>query len=242
MKNEWYFQLMGEEKGPVTAAQLRALAANGTITRNTHVRRGEGGKWVIADQVQGLFNGAATQSAPPQPPPPPQLPPQPPPQQSPLMASLSNSTGQLAAQVTTAASSGFGRKLVYWFDPMFKRYLTPWIVRVSWGLVLLAALFGVCRLAQSHYRDWTVGRVTIESFQARQRESTQEKSETVKAVGDLIGHVLTYAIQVVGVILVVLWTRVVLETAIVLFNISTRVSAIDSRLSATRASQSVATP
>ena len=50
----WYFQVMGEVRGPVGTKALRRLAARNDITRDTFVRRNNE-EWVTADHVQGLL-------------------------------------------------------------------------------------------------------------------------------------------------------------------------------------------
>lgn len=54
---QWYYLLSdGEhEHGPISDTQLKALAYNGTIDRQTHVRRETDGDWSAAGQVKGLF-------------------------------------------------------------------------------------------------------------------------------------------------------------------------------------------
>lgn len=54
MAAEWFYQLMGSQLGPVSGAELLALAQRGTITHDTLVRKGANGNWVSAQQVQGL--------------------------------------------------------------------------------------------------------------------------------------------------------------------------------------------
>lgn len=54
MAGKWYFQLMGEVIGPLTATELRERAASGQIQRDTLVRK-EDGDWAHADRVRGLF-------------------------------------------------------------------------------------------------------------------------------------------------------------------------------------------
>jgi hypothetical protein len=56
---EWYYQVMGEETGPVSAAQLKQLAQRGEIRRDTYVRKGADGNWTTADHIRGLFNEPA---------------------------------------------------------------------------------------------------------------------------------------------------------------------------------------
>ncbi|MCA9119318.1 MAG: DUF4339 domain-containing protein [Planctomycetaceae bacterium] len=55
-QSEWYYQIMGETFGPMTAEQFKSLAADGTIDRDTLIRRGEAGNWATADRVRGLFD------------------------------------------------------------------------------------------------------------------------------------------------------------------------------------------
>lgn len=56
MPTNGYYQVMGEIFGPVSPAEMRRLAAEGVITRDTLVRKGEDGEWVLADRVRGLFD------------------------------------------------------------------------------------------------------------------------------------------------------------------------------------------
>ena len=60
MANEWYVQQGGKQYGPLTAANLKKLAAEGKITPATTVRLGSEGTWVAAARVQGLFAAKAT--------------------------------------------------------------------------------------------------------------------------------------------------------------------------------------
>ena len=58
MAAEWYFRVMGAEFGPVSATELVEQAANGKISPDTEVRKGEGA-WVQASRVAGLFDKAS---------------------------------------------------------------------------------------------------------------------------------------------------------------------------------------
>jgi hypothetical protein len=55
MADEWYCEIAGREIGPLSAQQLRAMAAKGQILSNDCVRQGEQGSWVLARQVRGLL-------------------------------------------------------------------------------------------------------------------------------------------------------------------------------------------
>ena len=58
MASQWFYQAMGQQIGPVSAADLRNLAQRGTIAADTLVRKGPDGSWVPAQRVQGLFSTA----------------------------------------------------------------------------------------------------------------------------------------------------------------------------------------
>jgi len=55
MASQWFYQVMGEQVGPVSSEELRNLAQRSTISVNTLVRKAPDGDWVLADRVQGLF-------------------------------------------------------------------------------------------------------------------------------------------------------------------------------------------
>jgi hypothetical protein len=46
---------MGQEFGPFTSTELRQHAAEGKVTRDAHIRKGNDGRWVVAESVNGLF-------------------------------------------------------------------------------------------------------------------------------------------------------------------------------------------
>jgi S1-C subfamily serine protease/tetratricopeptide (TPR) repeat protein len=68
MLAQWFYQTAeGHPSGPVDPVELRRLAEVGIVKSNTLVREGDSGDWVLAQQVQGLFQ----QVTPPPPVPPP---------------------------------------------------------------------------------------------------------------------------------------------------------------------------
>jgi hypothetical protein len=52
---EWYVQAGGEQYGPLPFVQLRRCAVEGRITADSLVREKDGGQWVVASTVPGLF-------------------------------------------------------------------------------------------------------------------------------------------------------------------------------------------
>jgi len=63
MASEWFCLIGGEELGPLTVRQLRAMARDGRLGPEDVVRRGREGRWVYASRVQGLFAAQAASSA-----------------------------------------------------------------------------------------------------------------------------------------------------------------------------------
>ena len=55
MASQWFYEVAGKQVGPVSSAELLALAQRGTVTYDTPVRKGLDGNWVLAKRVRGLF-------------------------------------------------------------------------------------------------------------------------------------------------------------------------------------------
>ena len=53
--SQWFYEVAGKQVGPVSSAELLALAQRGTVTYDTPVRKGLDGNWVLAKRVRGLF-------------------------------------------------------------------------------------------------------------------------------------------------------------------------------------------
>jgi hypothetical protein len=65
----WYYKLMGEEIGLLSAAELRQHALDGKLTLDTYVRRADSDRWISAEKIKGLFDKQASQASPPVSPP-----------------------------------------------------------------------------------------------------------------------------------------------------------------------------
>jgi hypothetical protein len=63
MAASWYYQVMGEVVGPLTAAEVRQHVDKGRIVADTFVRKGDEGRWVWAEQVNGLLPQARRATA-----------------------------------------------------------------------------------------------------------------------------------------------------------------------------------
>ncbi|MCR4414953.1 MAG: DUF4339 domain-containing protein, partial [Thermoguttaceae bacterium] len=55
MSDAWYCKIAGEERGPLSAQDLKALAADGQLSPEDLVRHGVHAAWVTAGRVRGLF-------------------------------------------------------------------------------------------------------------------------------------------------------------------------------------------
>lgn len=55
MPDRFYVLVMGNESGPYTPMDLRAMVARGQLTSDTAVRA-DGGQWFPASQLPGLFS------------------------------------------------------------------------------------------------------------------------------------------------------------------------------------------
>src|SRR5438094_768989 len=67
MPSEWFYLGSGRKVGPFSPAELRQLASNGVVTRETRVSKSGHDGWVLAKQVKGLFDAEKTNSAEPPP-------------------------------------------------------------------------------------------------------------------------------------------------------------------------------
>lgn len=184
MAASWYFQIMGDVQGPVTSQQLKRLAEIGNIDFETLVRRGEDGNWVSAEQVQGLFNRSPVAVVAP--------PPAPPPLQTAVPHEGNGhparpASGLSAKKTPANKRQTLGQKLVYFFDPMFDRYLTPWIIRVTWVLLLAmaglsAAVFGYGHVAVLSALEPDLGDVQRAEFELMKAESFLREMEEIRGV------------------------------------------------------------
>jgi len=60
---EWFYSVNGQSFGPVTEAELAALAAAGYFGRDDYVFAPYLGNWVVAKSVHGLFDGVTAPGA-----------------------------------------------------------------------------------------------------------------------------------------------------------------------------------
>jgi predicted Zn finger-like uncharacterized protein len=54
--DDWYYQVIGQEIGPVAFLDLQRLARDGRISPDTLVRRASSARWLLAERVTGVFD------------------------------------------------------------------------------------------------------------------------------------------------------------------------------------------
>jgi hypothetical protein len=101
VKHQWYCRVDGEQYGPFTWEQMRAMADEGRLVANTHIRREVDQKWFLAGQVSGLLSK----------PPPPTAPAKAPRQSAKPAKSASSSSIHIAASPRPPAAGASSSKL-----------------------------------------------------------------------------------------------------------------------------------
>ncbi len=154
------------------------------------------------------------------------------------------STGQRASSRSRPSSrrrsprlSTPSTSLLDLFDFKFEKYLTPWIIRITWGLVLGCAAMWIMAIGLGIVATWMP-----ESTQARERPEARERPNATRlefiapnaeAPIWLRKRLITTVAGITGciaVIIAVLWIRVSLETVIVVFNMAKSLASIDETL------------
>ena len=143
----------------------------------------------------------------------------------PAAPSLSLDTGDSTTAMATRHRGPSPLEAFFWlFDIRFERYLTPWIIRVSWILFLIFAALALV--------GWTLsavggglGDASPDMLARPGRPSSPTKP--IVSVEAIIRFINTVKI-VIGVCLLVLYIRVFCECIIVIFNIAASLKAIES--------------
>ncbi|WP_254510883.1 DUF4282 domain-containing protein [Anatilimnocola floriformis] len=125
------------------------------------------------------------------------------------------------------------------FDWKFEKYLTPWIVRFTWLAVLSIAGIG-CMLWTINFvlslepeRPGSQSVVGMDPFQRsiyQPPRSSTKQSMIDPRVMSLVYRVIMLLISFTFTVLWLLWIRVLLECAIVVFNIARSLSSIDEKI------------
>ena len=139
------------------------------------------------------------------------------------------------------------RSAVTWldlFDWRLEKYLTPWIIRVTWMLTLLWGISCVCLIGLGAVMAWLPEPAQQETtFRRGNTEFRQQPAEFVLPdVPDWLDYRIARSVVAVTaifvVIIAVLWTRVVLELVMVFFNMASSLNSIDQKTPNTRSDSS----
>lgn len=210
-----------------------------------------GSQWTLPPQVTGqipcpkcgqslLASSTAAVVTPPPPPPrqppPPQTPPATPsPGTNPVPQSVNlNLRGKYrAAALRTFQESNSPLDL---FDWKFEKYLTPWIVRITWIAVLLMTALWLFFLMVSFTLSFLpeiAASTPPNAFGTSPRLSPTPRMETAyfgsPRVWLMVGRIIALATSLVTTIIGLLWLRVALESAIVLFHIAKSLASINEK-------------
>ncbi len=123
------------------------------------------------------------------------------------------------------------------FDLKFEKYLTPWIVRATWVLVLTVAalwiaksMFDVVVASLPEVDTATKSTESVTDIEPPSSTSNEAPSLSFESL-EWLDEVLEGIWQCAQVILGVLWLRVCLETVIVLFNIAKSAKTVEKHFS-----------
>ncbi len=131
--------------------------------------------------------------------------------------------------------------IIDFFDWKFEKYLTPWIVRATWVIALFTSALWALVMALAFLGGTAVSDDTSDDTRrtSARRPSTSTPSDVGTRGGSSISdwfagqavRTAAFITLIIGVIVGLLWTRVVLELAIVAFNIANSLVSIDDKLS-----------
>ena len=123
------------------------------------------------------------------------------------------------------------RSLVEFLDFRFRRYLTPWIIQISWPLVMTGAMIWILIVSYTFVSsliasgDLSVGPGESSSVVAAPGEPTDRGPLLIVSPFFLKSGLFLTGIITIG--LSVLWIRVVFETIILLFSIANTLRVIE---------------
>ena len=123
------------------------------------------------------------------------------------------------------------RSLVEFFDFRFRRYLTPWIIRVSWPLVMTGALIWIMVVSYTFVSaliasgDLSVG--PSENLPAASMAEEVANQKNLFVISPFFMKSGLFLTGLITITLGLLWIRVVFETIILLFSIANTLRVIE---------------
>jgi hypothetical protein len=169
-------------------------------------------------------------------------PPPPPPFPSEQRSEEERAFSVIAASARRAFRAGIRRRFrpaTSWFDLFdwkFEKYLTPWVVRATWIAYVIQAFLAVLVIAIFTLWAWlpepkSAARSprTTTNYEDR---PTSRSTSSYQMPDWLTARILSTAVAlaaICAILIGLLWIRVLLETAIVLFNIAITLNSIDEK-------------
>lgn len=131
-----------------------------------------------------------------------------------------------AAHASRPRDPSFFETICWLLDLRFERYLTPWIIRISWILVLLFATFMIAswalRTVTGGFAADSISDVSGRMGARPTRAPTPARPEVVTAI-----KLADAAMAIIGVPLAVLYSRVFCECLIVIFHVANSLKTIE---------------
>ncbi len=123
------------------------------------------------------------------------------------------SRSQYAERLGKASLDGFveARSFLEFFDFRLRRYLTPWILRISWLLVMIVALIWGGIVSWAYVTSLVGVEPTTPSPSAMQSVAANTPPALMKTG--------VYLSSIAAILLTLLWIRVLFETIMLLFSI-----------------------
>ena len=217
--------------GPISEHKLREVALAGKISGAWEISKSKTGPWQSVASVRGLQLGSSTTATTNTPPPTQAEQPT-----SRLVDSANAAMKTVQSQFDAARRAHFSSStsVLDIFDWQFKKYLTPWILRITWAIVLVVAPFLLLLFLIQIVGIWlpefqwsdTDGSGAVDRMRRMETSVPAEPFLPFWFRIRVAGTIIQFA-RIAGIAVSILWIRVLLELAIVLFNIATTLSSID---------------
>jgi len=115
------------------------------------------------------------------------------------------------------------------FDWKFEKYLTPWIVRVTWILCLALAVIAISLVLIAVVASWAP-ETNMKLPEGRPRIFELQSPSLPRWLSSRVASTVSGFMLVFSALLTLLWIRVILEMAIVFFNVATTLATIEKRI------------
>ena len=221
----------GTEYGPYLFEEISAFVSEQRVIATTEINHLEAtkGKWILAAHVASIAELLAR--APVDVIAPPVVPPEQAPQTSEIEAATFESfTMDKLSRSVSPSRSSLWQFLFDFFDPTFKRYITPTVAVITWWIVLALTAITLVLAVISLAIYVVPGAENVIEQQGNLRERPRIAPPSISPpvfLRRLISAPVIVVIQAMGSCLTLLWVRVLLELCVVVFHFATSLKAIE---------------